>query len=256
MAEVVNILAMGPTWGACPDEKADGEEIWGVNTTYRYGKPLDRLFCMHDLRQEVLLQRKDFLDEVNETGLPFYTAGTYPELENNVDYPLKDIFTEFNAIFFLNTMSYMLALAIYEMAPWSDRANWGERDKTIKLYGVDMRPDSGMEHHQNEKGCVEFWLGVAIARGINVRVPEESYLLRRTMTGNFYGYKQRPAADGLVSLTPENSDRKRLRYKLTPIDMDGTEYEDEAVYSNVRQTGVAGMDIHTQQGYKSGQEAV
>lgn len=217
----IQILAMGPTWGMCPDEHDDDVELWGVNTTFRkrFGKPLDRLFCMHDLRLEILTQNHNFVNEINESGLPFYTAGDYPVFENNRPYPIKEIYEEFGMLFFLNTMSYMLALAITE------------KPEYISLYGVDMRPDSGMEHHQNEKGCVEFWLGVAIGRGIKIRTLGESSLLRRQTTSNSYGYRQRPEPNGLVHLIPENDQRHCSRFKLTPVDDQGKEVGKSVIMS-------------------------
>jgi len=62
--------------------------------------------------------------------------------------------------------------------------------REIQMYGADFSyPDS----HSREKGraCVEFWLGLASARGCNMVIAEESMLLdaaENSKGAQFYGY--------------------------------------------------------------------
>ncbi len=210
------ILALGPSWYKCPEKAGPNEEIWGVNTMYR-NRPVDRVFIMHDLRHDICLMDKDFIPNVNELGVPVYTAGDYPVFTNNVVYPIEDILNEFGVGFFLNVMCYMLALAIKE------------RPKKISLFGSDMRTDSGHEYRVNEKGAIEFWLGVAIGHKIKIMIPEESYLLKRMMAGNFYGYKPRKDPNGLLYMIPENERRTLRNFRLTPLDNKGNEMKDLAI---------------------------
>jgi hypothetical protein len=216
MAEHVHILALGPSWYKCPEEKVEGEEIWAVNTMYR-NRPADRVYIMHDLRHDILLMDKDFVHNVNQMDIPVYTAGDYPSFKNNVVYPIEDVLNEFRVAFFLNVMCYMIAHAIMEGV------------KKISLWGTDMRSDAGHEYRINEKGAVEFWLGVAIGRGVEIAIPEESYLLKRIMTGNFYGYTPRQAPDGLLYLIPENIRREHHHFRLTPLDRDGNDLKEYSV---------------------------
>jgi hypothetical protein len=60
-------------------------------------------------------------------------------------------------------------------------------------------------------------------------MPEESYLCKRVMTGNFYGYTQRKDPNGLVYLVPDNRFGEFKHYRLIPIDKDGKERHDLAV---------------------------
>jgi len=214
--EHVIILALGPSWYKCPETTGEGEEVWGVNTMYR-NRPVDRIFIMHDLRHDLCLMDKGFIVNANKLGVPVYTAGDYPVFDNNVVYPIEKILNEFKVGFFLNVMCYMIALAILEGV------------KKISLFGTDMRTDSGQEYKVNEKGAIEFWLGVAIGRGIEISIPEESYLLKRMMAGNFYGYKPRVAPDGLFYMIPENKRRDLRNFKLTPLDANGNEMPELAV---------------------------
>jgi len=216
MLDNVIILALGPSWYKCPEKVGENEEIWCVNTMYR-NRPADRIFIMHDLRHDILLMDKDFIHNVNQLDVPVYTAGDYPAFKNNVEYPIEEVIKEFNVAFFLNVMCYMIALAIKEGA------------KKITMFGSDMRSEAGHEYRMNEKGSVEFWLGVAIGRDIAVALPEESYLLKRTMTGNFYGYTPRQEPNGLLYLIPENIRRDHHSFRLTPLDRDGNDLKEYSV---------------------------
>lgn len=211
------ILSMGPSWFMCPQQAPEGSELWAINTMYRSDKKIDKLFIMHDIRRDILFQDKNFVDAVNASGLPVYTAGLYPSLTNNVEYPIEDVLKEFGTGFFLNTVSWMLPYAIMH------------KPKKIFLFGCDMRPDSGREHYTNEKGCIEFWCGVAVGRGIEVVIPEESYICKRVMTGNFYGYHPSPQTiqkKGLWQLIPDGKQKEYNRFKMIPIDKDGNQIGD------------------------------
>ena len=215
------LMAMGPTWYQCPQRDKlpppPKLEVWGINTLYRSYNGFDRLFMMHDIRTEILLNDYDFVNSVNKEKFPVYTAGDYPCLKNNIPYPMEEILNEFQVGYFLNSISYMIALAV-KMRP-----------KSISLFGIDMRPDSHFEWHMNEKGCVEFWLGAAVSRGIKVDIPKESYVLRRAITGAFYGFMPRAVPDGLVQFVPANDRRRYNRYKLTPVDNEGNELSDPII---------------------------
>ena len=105
----INILGLGPTWYQCPETTEEGEEIWGCNTMYRNRK-VDRIFISHDLRNDILLMDKDFVDNANATGVPVYTSGEYPVFTNNKVYPIQEILDEFGALFFLNSICYNVPL--------------------------------------------------------------------------------------------------------------------------------------------------
>ena len=217
----VNILGLGPSWFKCPETTEENEEIWGINTMYR-NRNVDRIFIMHDLREDILLMDKDFIEAANRTGCPVYTAGDYPVFANNVVYPIEKIIEEFKICFFLNVICYMIAIAIMEKV------------KKISLYGCDMRTDAGEEYKTNEKGAVECWLGVAIGRGIEVAMPEESFLLKRMMTSSSYGYIPRKDPNGLVYMIPANVRRDIKYYKLIPLDTQGNELREYAVTTQLK----------------------
>lgn len=212
--EEIVILAMGPTWYQCP-EKIENGEVWCVNTMYR-NHHADRIFLMHDIRHDILVQDKDIRENINKLNVPFYTAGRYPDFKSNIPYPAEEIVEYFGVAYFLNVIAWVLAYAIYC------------EPKRISLYGVDMRSDAGVEYDVGERSCVEFWIGMALGRGIEVSIPEEAFLLKSVMRGNFYGYKFRHNPNGLDQLIPENTKRQYTRYKLIPLNDDGSEINDPA----------------------------
>jgi len=211
------LLGMGPTWYMCPKNAPENCEIWAINTMYRNHKNIAKLFMMHDIRIEIIMQDKNFIDNVNATGIPIYTPTEYSTLKNNIVYPLKQVIEEFKLGFFLNSVSYMLAYAIMQ------------KPKNLFLYGIDMRPDGGKEWHLNEKGCVECWLGLAMGRGIEVHLPMESSLFKRNMVGNWYGYADREKGDGVLEVIPKQIQKQHKYFKLVPLDGDGKEIPLDAV---------------------------
>jgi hypothetical protein len=171
------IIAGGPSQYKCPDTIEDGE-IWGINSLavgYKTIK-LDRIFLLHDVLMEILFRNHNFIGKLNAMGVPIYTAGPAPIFDNNVEFPITKVVNAFKIGFFLNTIAYMIAYAIMQ------------KPEEIHLYGVDMRPDAENESLTQQKGCIEFWCGVATGRNIHVFTPPESYVMKRTMVSNWYEY--------------------------------------------------------------------
>jgi len=206
----ITILGGGPSQYKCPDSFEDGE-IWGINSlgaSYET-KKVDRIFLLHDVGVEVLLQNHSIIGKLNKMGVPVYTAGPAPIFENNIQYPIADVVAHFRVGFFLNTMAYMIAFAIMQ------------KPKIIYLYGVDMRPDSGYEWHKEERGCVEFWIGVAIGRGITVIVQPEAYLMKRTMVSNWYAFQPIKTTEGALQFVQRSDRGKYDHYVIAPCDNTG-----------------------------------
>lgn len=221
MLDDIRIVALGPTWSKVPPKKTN-TETWGCNAIYR-DLEIDRLFIMHDIRKDLFLRDIHLFENLNTKNIPIYMASPEPGFQNGVVYPIKEVYAEFGIIFFMNVIAYMVAYAIMQ------------KPKKISLYGVDMRPDSGMEHHKNEKGCVEFWLGVAIGRGIKISLPPESYLLKRVIGGMFYGFKPLKKPDGkFTDFIPEKTLACHRKYRVTPVDDKGNDIKELAEIFEIR----------------------
>ncbi|MBA7553523.1 hypothetical protein ES705_46115 [subsurface metagenome] len=168
------ILGRGQSLGYCPVKKPEKSEFWGCNNIYK-AREVDRLFIMHDVYVTQYNRGTKIIEEANEKGFPVYTLGKYEELKNNIQYPIQEVIKEFNIAYFLTNISYMLALAIMQ------------RPKNLCLFGVDMDFGTAREYMQNEKSCLEYWLGVATGKKIRFHLSQGSTLMRRKGRGNYYG---------------------------------------------------------------------
>lgn len=168
------ILGRGQSLGLCPVKEPEKSEYWGCNNIYK-AREVDRLFIMHDVYVTQYNRGTKIIEEVNQKGFPVYTLGKYADLKNNVQCPMEEIIKEFGMAYFLTTISYMLALAIMQ------------RPKNLYLFGVDMNFGTAKEYMQNEKGNLEFWLGIATGRKIRFHLSKGSTLMRRKDGGNYYG---------------------------------------------------------------------
>lgn len=185
------ILAQGPSWYEAPQKAPKNTEIWGSNVIYREGNKIDRLFIGHDIRILILHDDPDLILNVDKLNIPVYTTGRFRCLKNNVPIPINEIMEKFHTAFFLNVIAYMIATAILQ------------KPKKISIYGVDMRPDAGNETYSNEKGSVEFWLGVAMGQGIEIKNTEQSYVLKTKQEGNFENKRDKVPQIGLYTQIPQ-----------------------------------------------------
>lgn len=147
-------------------------EIWGLNDLYRFIPRWDRWFNMHD-EETGLTGHTPFAELVKEYAkwdAPVYMIDKHPDVPNSVKFPLEEI-RKLYGDYFTNSISYMIAMAIYE--------NFDE----IAIYGVDMA--DGTEYANQRPSC-EYWMGVARGKGIKIYTPVETSLLK---TRYLYGYE-------------------------------------------------------------------
>ena len=97
-----------------------------------------------------------------------------------------------------------------------------QKPKCIQMFGVDMRPDAGVETYLNEKGAVEFWVGVALGRGIKFENTLESYVLKIKQEGDFPGARDKIKRSGLIFQIPD-ADRNPMALRGYIIAPDGAE---------------------------------
>ncbi len=172
----VAILGYTPTRKDAPYDDPEWE-IWGLNDLYKYPgdvKRWTRWFEMHDDQLGNKVGRAKFDERVKEfakwENIPIYMQNKHPDIPGSVAYPLEEMVKEYGD-YFTNTISYMIALAIYEGA------------KEIGVYGVDM---STSEEYQKQRPSCEYYLGIAVGKGIKVTVHPEADLLK---TRYLYGYE-------------------------------------------------------------------
>lgn len=115
-----------------------------------------------------------YLNWLKQNTVPVYMQEHYPDVPASVKYPFGAVMTQFRP-YFTNTVSWMVALALTEGVTH------------LALYGC---------HYENEgeygvqRGCAEYWCGVAEGRGVQVLIPPECNLLN--FPSRLYGYESHP----------------------------------------------------------------
>lgn len=166
-------------------------EVWVLNdTAYRNQCPrYDRLFEIHPIEWSKQPGYDDYypwLCRQDSSCPPVYVRQPTPEIPNHVVYPKDAVMdaviphgmtTSWCRGYYTNSVSWMIALAIYEQV-----------DK-IGLWGVDMaQANIGSRHeYAHQRPSCELFIGIAIGRGIPVHIPRESDLLKTLALYGFEG---------------------------------------------------------------------
>jgi hypothetical protein len=149
-------------------------EIWGLNDHWNMLPRATRWFESQDeghcsvtpCTNGTGLMRMDWY---RKAPIPVYMPDHYDDAPMTIRYPLEEIqdficdLDPMGKNYFTNTVSFMIALAIYEQFD------------VIHLYGVDMAV--GSEYAAQRPSC-EFWIGIAKGRGIKLYIPQQSDLLK------------------------------------------------------------------------------
>lgn len=159
------------------------DETWAING---YGDVLacDRVFHMDDVRvQQVRAAAQPdsniaaMLEWLKKHPGPIMTSRAHPDYPGLVEFPLEEVLNRHRQAYFNSTAAYAVAYAIHVGAT------------KISLWGCDFTyPDA----HDAEKGraCVEFWLGIAAEKGIQIVMPKTTSLMDAIapQAERFYGY--------------------------------------------------------------------
>ena len=207
-------------------------EVWGLNQLYRHIPRASRWFDIHANWRDDNVPGTDHPAWLQQCGIPVYMSGHEPSIPTSVQYPLARVIERVAGVdYFTSTVAFMVALSIYEFdrqvdaevedlrrradgTPGSDdetaareardvvrdpvrfrawlSARYAERE--LGIFGIDLIV--GTEYDW-QKSCVEYLLGVAHARGITVRLPEQCALLKQRWR---YGYETEPNG-GLLRMT-------------------------------------------------------
>jgi hypothetical protein len=188
------------------------DEVWGINAI---GDVLrcDRIFHMDDLKVQ------EARAEANPAGNiaamvrwlkthpgPVYTSRLRPGYPGLVEFPLEDVLngkadgSNGGAPYFNSTAAYAVAFAIHIGV------------QKISLYGLDYTL-ANSHHAEQGRACVEFWLGIAAARGIEIMIPDSSSLMDACATDRdrLYGYD-------CAEVAFEVDGTGRLRLSFTEVD--------------------------------------
>ena len=168
----VHLIGKGPGFLDAP-ALSEEYEVWGLNDVRLY-KEVDILFNMHYLNT-IDSPNKICLIVAEQDNIPLYTIRKYDWLSNSISYPLDEIVEKHGHKYFSSSICYMIALAIH-----------------LKVTDLDLW---GVCFHSNHKDIwqrsgVEYWLGVATGKGINITIHGESALLQVGADNQLYGYEE------------------------------------------------------------------
>jgi hypothetical protein len=123
---------------------------------------------------------------------PVYTARAYAEYPGTVEYPLELILNCVGNLYLNNSVAYAVAYAMAIGVP------------KVSLYGCDF---SYPDRHQAESGraCVEMLLGMALTRGMEITIAQDSTLLDAHSPVKFYGYATQPTIEREESTDAEGN---------------------------------------------------
>lgn len=160
-------VAICGTAGSSRDEvmrQAADVELWGLNLSYKWMPRCDRWFEMHDpgiYRGVFSAEHREWL---RTTAAPVYMQQRHEEFPTSIAYPV-DAVTEGGRLpaYFTSSVAYMVALAVAEGV------------SEIRLLGVNMATGS---EYAYQRSATEFWIGVALSRGIKVYLPPSAPLLK------------------------------------------------------------------------------
>lgn len=207
----VAILGLGPSLNAYTGvtRKAGGrsalfDEVWGINALGNV-LDVDLLFHMDDLRiQEIRAAARPgsniaaMLPWLKKSRVPIMTSIPHPDYPATVPFPLDEVLTKFPCGYFNSTAAYAVALAVYGSP------------RKISCFGMDFTYPKA-EDAERGRACVEFWLGIASARGIELSMPQVTSLMDACMTREirFYGYD-------CVTLDFERDPEGAIEVTMTP----------------------------------------
>lgn len=222
----VVILGLGPSLGSyieiakrMGDRYAFADEVWGINAVGAVVQ-CDRVFHMDDVAVQEIRARKRpksniarMLDWLRrEDMVPVYTSVVRDGYPSLIPYPIDAVVRSCGWAYFNSTAAYAVALAVHLGV------------KKISLFGCDFTYPNA---HDAEKGraCVEFHLGMAAAKGIEIGIPGSTSLLDSIspMGDRVYGYDAFDVSvihddadpDGRLAFTPKDlptADEIEARY--------------------------------------------
>ena len=160
-------------------------ECWGMNYLHTSMKTTDyawdRWFQLHK-RQWLQLHEPDHFGLhhlwMMDQRIPIYVADEWPDVRSAVPYPKDEVEAMPKGKYHAGSFDWMVAFAILK------------RFKRIALYGVNL---TGGGEPLSARPCLEYWLGVAAGRGIEIEVHGgDTFRIYHLVRSNLqYGYDER-----------------------------------------------------------------
>lgn len=137
---------------------------------------MDRYFDLHPKSRWTRGGKKSakYPQWLARNTVPIYMQQRFDEVPASIKYPKGRILQEFSYCrpYFTNHVAWMIALALTEGV------------SEIGLFGINYQSNS---EYVSQRGCCEYWLGIAQAKGVRVVLPEQCTLLKDPPL--LYGYE-------------------------------------------------------------------
>lgn len=146
-------------------------EIWAHATVYAYCKRVDRYFDLHPWEWISTKPVPGYLEWLKTQQTPIYMQRQFRDVPRSLRFPRERVMAEYPR-YFTSHAAWMIALALSEGVTH------------LGFFGIHYALDE--EHKKQRAGC-EFWMGVAIGKGVQIVNPEGSPLIREPAW--LYGYE-------------------------------------------------------------------
>jgi len=136
-------------------------------------------------------------------NVPIFSCTLDDRCPDVVEYPLQKVLKKTKYAYLNNTVAYALAYAV------------AEEVSDLHLYGIDFT-HKAVNFAEAGRACCEFWLAIAVSKGIKLHIANNSSLLDTNVAEDqkLYGYHR--LDDPLVSTTTQGSMLITKKSKLEP----------------------------------------
>ena len=136
-------------------------------------------------------------------NIPIFSCTLDKRCPDVVEYPLQNVLQKTKYAYLNNTVAYALAYAI------------AEEVSDLHLYGIDFT-HKAINFAEAGRACCEFWLAIAVSKGIKLHIANSSSLLDTNVSEDqkLYGYHRLEAP--LVSTTTQGEMLITKKSKLEP----------------------------------------
>jgi hypothetical protein len=136
-------------------------------------------------------------------NVPIFSCTLDERCPDVVEYPLQEVLQKTKYAYLNNTVAYTLAYAI------------AEKVSDLHLYGIDFT-HKAVNFAEAGRACCEFWLAIAVSKGIKLHIANNSSLLDTNVSEDqkLYGYHR--LEDPLVSTTTQGEMLITKKSKLEP----------------------------------------
>ena len=164
MSRAISIVGFGPGRERANDFKG---ETWGINLAHQFLTKYDRWYQIHPKnwmgQGDQFGRDPSHMQFLKDCKVPVYMIDKDERVPQSVRYPLEDVAAAIKRPYLTSTVAYAIAHAIYEKVD------------SITLFGVHL--NASVEYFY-QRASIEWLLGLAEGRGIEVALPEDCPLLK------------------------------------------------------------------------------